>query len=84
MYTFKESDDAFKSFKKAINEVGGRNLTKAELKDSLTYFENKIWIERMINEAHTIVILEDIKHPSVFVEMELETIKKYLNSLRKK
>lgn len=30
-----------------------------------------------------IVILEDIKQPSIFVDMEIEAIEKHLHSLRK-
>ena len=81
--TFKESDDALKYFKD-FEKKYGRRLTESELLSSPSYAENKVWIDRIIREGHTILMLEDIKHDSVFVKMEIDTIKQYLISFGKK
>jgi hypothetical protein len=81
VHTFEESRPAKDFITRKGNELG-RRLTDAELMESPSFAENRIWIERMLNEGHSIVMLEDIKHPSVFVDMEIDTIKKYLKGLR--
>ena len=83
VHTFEESPLARGDREKAVESLG-RYLTDSELLETLSFAENEVWIQRMIKEGHTIVMLEDIKHQSVFVKMEMDNIKKFLLSLMKK